>query len=62
MWSYLTTRSSLNPLSGYVEDKAGDAQRPIPYNPGEFWGRPFPKAATMVIPVTQIHRILFATP
>jgi hypothetical protein len=26
MWSYLTTRSSLNPLSGYVEDKASDAQ------------------------------------
>jgi len=21
MWSYLKTRSSLNPLSGYVEDK-----------------------------------------
>jgi hypothetical protein len=23
MWSYLTTRSLINPLSGYVENKAG---------------------------------------
>jgi len=26
MWSYLTTRFSLNPLSGYVEDKADFAK------------------------------------
>jgi hypothetical protein len=24
MWSYLTTRPFINPLSAYVEDKAGD--------------------------------------
>ena len=26
MWSYLTTRSFINPLPGYVENKAGDAE------------------------------------
>ena len=26
MWSYLTTRSFISPLPGYVENKAGDAE------------------------------------
>jgi len=31
MWSYLTTRSSLTPLLGHVEDKPCGAQRPAPH-------------------------------
>jgi hypothetical protein len=26
MWSYLTTRSFINPVPGYVENEAGDAE------------------------------------
>jgi len=31
MWSYLMMESFLNPLPGYVESKAGDAQRRTPH-------------------------------
>jgi hypothetical protein len=50
MWNYLATSSFINPLPGYVENKAGDAETSSLSETKSILGRSISRAARLLIP------------